>query len=71
MSAAIFCPAVCDVINKAAIYDTFVCCVFESTFFCSSLVKSDPTWQRPEELKLEGKNVLRLLRKHLYFGARM
>ena len=44
-------------------YGTCVCYVMSQFFFCSSMVKSEPTWLRPEKLRLEEKKKKRKKKK--------
>ena len=62
MSAASLCPAVSisDVINKAGLYGKRIT-QSQANLFCSSMVKSDLTWLRPEEVMFEAKNILLVL----------
>ena len=56
------CPAVSisDVMNKAGMYGKRIT-QSQANLFCSSLVKSDLTWLRPEELMFEAKSILLVL----------
>ena len=50
VSAAILCPAICDidVIYKACMCAKRIRYIKRETFFCSSLLKNELTWLRPD-----------------------
>ena len=52
-----FLVCVCDVMNKAGVCGSSVYQVRSHSYFCSSLVESEPTWLRPEKLKVEARLV--------------
>ena len=60
IGAAFLCLAACvyDVMNEAGTFGTNVYCFMNQAFFCSPLAKSELTWLRNAEPKLDEKRLV-------------